>query len=98
MGFKPELPLPVADVLKIATVSVQEPSPLDAAEYVRELNNLFAEPDVHALTEIENRFTRMHMIGSQRQAMRLGRVPNELQAGDLVLVLDAISGPLRRKA
>jgi len=40
----------------------------------------------------------MHMIGSQRQAMRLGRVPNELQAGDLVLVLDTISGPLRRKA
>ena len=71
---------------------------MHAAEYVRELNNLFAELDVHALTEIENQFHRNAYDWIQRQAVRLGRVSDELQAGDLVLELDTIAGPLRGKA
>ena len=98
MGFKPELPLPVADVLRVAALDVQDPSPSDAAKYVRELNNLFAELDVHALTEIENQFHRNAYDWIQRQAVRLGRVSDELQAGDLVPELDTIAGPLRGKA
>ena len=98
MGFKPELPLPVADVLRVAALDMQDPSPSDAAEYVKELNNLFAELDVHALIEIENQFHRNAYDWIQRQAVRLGRVSDELQAGDLVLELDTIAGPLRGKA
>ena len=98
MGFRPELPLPVADVLRITAFNVQDPSPSVAAEYVRELSNLFAELDVHALTEIENQFHRNAYDLIQCQTMRLGRVPDELQAGDLVLELDTRSGPLQGNA
>ncbi len=54
MGVRPYLPLPVADVLRAAAFDLQQPSPSDAAEHVRELRNLFAELDVHALTDTEN--------------------------------------------
>ena len=38
MGFRPNLPLPVGDVISVAPVS--EPNPADASEYIKELRNL----------------------------------------------------------
>ena len=99
MGFRPQLPLPVADALsRAAAFDVQNPSPNEAASHVRELGNLFAELDIHALHEIENQFHRNAFDWVQRQAKRLGSVSAELQVGDLVLELEASSTPLRGKA
>ena len=91
--------MPVADALsRAAAFDVQNPSPNEAASHVRELGNLFAELDTHALHEIENQFHRNAFDWVQRQAKRLGSVSPEFQVGDLVLELKASSTPLRGKA
>ena len=59
----------------------------------RRLRNLFAELDQSALDQIEAQFHQNALEWSQRQAKRLGRAPVALQVGDLVLELDAVTGP-----
>ena len=54
MGFRPDLPSPVGDVINVASVS--EPTPADASEYVKELRNVFAELGQSALDQIEAQF------------------------------------------
>ena len=58
LGFKPQLPLPVADVLTSASADLREPSPSDAVAHIRELSDIFADLDMQASTEIENQFHR----------------------------------------
>lgn len=98
MGYKAQLPLAVGDIISVSSALVQEPSPFHAAVYIDEFRHLFAELDVQALAEIEKQFHQNALDWVKRQARHLGRNHDELQVGDLVLELDAISGPLRGKA
>ena len=92
MGFRPNLPLPVGDVINVAL------TPADASQYIKELRNLVAELDHSALDQIEAQFHQNALEWLQRQAKRLGRALGALHVGKLVLELDAITGPLQRQS
>ena len=96
-GFRPQLPLPVADATSRAAANgVETPTPAQASLHVREQGSLFAEPNIQALCGIGNQFHHIDAFDRlQRLAKCLGFVYAELQRGDLVLQLEASSSLLQ---
>ena len=96
-GFRPHLPLPVADATSRAAANgIETPTPAQASLDVREQGSLFAEPNIQALCGIDNQFHHIDAFDRlQRLAKGLGFVYAELQGGDLVLQLEASSSLLK---
>ena len=84
MGFRPDLPLPVGEITRIAAFDTAECDSAEAAKHIADLQALLNDLDKHALLEIESQFSRNALDWHLRHAQKLGML-HTLHPGDVVL-------------